>query len=50
MDGQYAFVKYYEILEEEEAPADNMEEKLNCIRLKWERHGDDIKGRKRGNY
>lgn len=47
-DEQYVFVQYYVILEEDVVAKDAVDQKLNCISLKWERHGEDDEQREKG--
>lgn len=47
VDEQFVFVQYYDILGEEDVPKHNVDETLECIRLKWEQHGEHKDGREK---
>lgn len=34
----YVFVQYYDVVPEEAVPVDGVDEKLICIRFKWDQH------------
>ena len=38
-DRDYVFVRYYELLGKDKVPMDAVDQKLNCVRLIWERYG-----------
>ena len=40
--GTFAFVQYFDVIDDSEIPIDNIEKKLDCIRLKWSRGHSDI--------
>lgn len=48
-DDQFVFVQYYGMLGDEEVPNDTVDEALDFIRLKWERHGENDEQGKNGN-
>lgn len=48
MSEQYVFVKYYDIIEEAFMTTDAVDQKRNCIRLKWEHHCVDDEQREKG--
>ena len=39
VDETYVFVQYYDVVSKEAVPPDGVDETLDCIRLKWDRHG-----------
>lgn len=47
MDDQF-FVEHYDVLGEENMRKDSVDDKLNCIRLKWERNGGHEEAREYG--
>lgn len=50
IDEQYVFVRYYDVIEDEEVPGDGLDEKRKCILLKWELHGKDKEWREKAKY
>lgn len=42
------FVQYYDLLVKDAVEKDDVDNKLNCIRLKWERHGGADEQTKKG--
>lgn len=51
-DDQFVFVQYCDVLGDEHVPMDSVKDrlydKLNCIRLNWERYGHHEKAREYG--
>lgn len=45
---QFVFVQYYDVIDRTGVPQDGVDEKLNCIRLKWDRHGTEEDGKEQG--
>lgn len=43
------FVKFYEVLNKDVLPIDAIDDKLNCVRLTWEKHGTADSEGQRGN-
>ena len=48
IDEQFAFVQYYDVMNGTGVPEEGVDEKLNCIRLKWDRHGSQEDGKEEG--
>ena len=48
VDEQFVFVQYYDVIDGTGVPQDGVDEKLNCIRLKWDRHGSEEDGKEVG--
>ena len=40
--GTHVLVQYFDVITESELPVDKIDEKLNCIRLKWSRGHNDL--------
>lgn len=41
IEDQYVFVKYYDIVGEQDVTKDGVDEKLKFVRLNWKGHGDE---------
>lgn len=48
MEEKHFFVQKYVVLGEDVVAKGAVNKKLNCIRLKWERHGEDEEEREKG--
>lgn len=46
---EVVFVQYYDMVPNMEVPADSVNEKINCIRLKWKQHWREKEVHERGN-
>lgn len=42
-------MRYNDVLGEEKEPNDNVDKNVDCIRQKWEHHGEDEEGREKAN-
>lgn len=48
MDYLSVFVKYYDNKGDKAVAKDGVDKKLNCIRFKWEYHGENEEGGEQG--
>ena len=48
MSEELVLVQCYDVIGDACVPKDNVDKTLDCIRLKWERHGEESEGREAG--